>query len=138
MKAALLILGLSLALLLPARAQRSDGGQKKFVLYAQFLDETRVELDDGAVWMMDKGDCFPIFQFKEHQTKVILQMGSTNFTTAADRVRVMKESENEAALASYRKNLADFLSTRAEAWKKENNVKKGDAPKKKLELAPTP
>ena len=47
------------ALLIPllyacATAQAGD-----FKLYAVLTEDTRVELSDGAVWQMDKGDVFP-------------------------------------------------------------------------------
>jgi hypothetical protein len=90
---------------------------KRVILYAQFLEETQVELSDGAVWMMDKGDCFPVRMFKEQQTKVVLELGGATFWTDANRVRLMKESETATALASYRKNLTTYLKSRPEKWK---------------------
>jgi hypothetical protein len=105
--------------ILPWPALLTAPAQKPFVLYAQFQELVTVDLSDGAKWVMDKGDCFPIYMFKEHQTKVVLQIGSSTFEVEAHRVRVMKESESPAALVSYRKNLEEFLKNRSENWKKD-------------------
>ena len=55
----LLLSTLLLAVGLPLHAQATVRDQKPFELYAEFLEDTRVVLSDNAVWMMDKGDCFP-------------------------------------------------------------------------------
>ena len=126
------------SLLIPAWAQNTPASAtpKPFVLYAQFLEETKVELSDGAVWLMDKGDCFPIYMFKENQTKVVLKLASATFMVSADRVRVMKEAENEMGLASYRRNLTDYLNGRADVWKKDAvKKKKGEGAEKAKQAA---
>src|SRR5262249_26097565 len=80
----------SLLLLLSAglvlRAQTAAPAKKPFELYAEFVNDTRVELSDGAVWMMDKGDCFPIYMFKDQQTKLVLKIASTTFQVDAKNV----------------------------------------------------
>lgn len=111
---------LGFVLSLPAADQVN--GKKPFILYAQFLEDTRVDLSDGAVWMMEKGDCFPIYMFKEHQTKVVLQLASANFTVDAKSLKVLPEAQNPTALESYRKNLSQYLNNRADAWKKVQGI----------------
>jgi hypothetical protein len=122
---------LLLAVGLPLHAQTTVRAQKPFELYAQFLEDTRVELSDGAIWMMDKGDCFPIYMFKDHQTKVILKIASTTFQVDATKVKVLPESQNETALVSYRKNLAQYLNKQPDSWIKEAKSAKDTTKKKK-------
>ncbi len=86
---------------------------KPYILYAEFTENTAVELSNGAKWMMDKGDCFPIHMFTEHRTKVVLQLGPATFTTEAKHLRIMKETENGPAQVSYQKNLDEFAKTQA-------------------------
>jgi hypothetical protein len=124
-----------LAVGLPLQAQTTVRDQKPFELYAQFLQDTRVELSDGAVWMMDKGDCFPIHMFKEQQTKVVLKMASATFQVDAANLKVLPESLNETALVSYRKNLAQYLNGRPDAWKKDAKTAKETAKKKAQPVA---
>lgn len=109
---------LLLSLLLLSASSRAEPEQHPFVLYAEFKQETPVELTDGAQWVMDAGDCFPIYMFKDHQSKVILQLGSSTFTTEASRVRVLKDSDGSRALLAYRKTLESYLNSKAENWKK--------------------
>jgi hypothetical protein len=78
-----------------------------------------VQLDDGSEWAMDKGDCFPIDMFKEHQTKVVLKLGGATFVTDANRVRVMKDAEEATALKSYRVTLDNYVKSKGDKWKKE-------------------
>lgn len=99
---------------------------RHYVLYAQFLDSTPVELSTGARWMMDKGDCFPVDQFKQQQTKVILKLDTATFSTEANKVRIMKDSEAAAALQSYKKNVAEFLKSQTEHEKKDSSATKKD------------
>lgn len=125
---------LLLALGLPLQAQTSVRDQKPFELYAQFQQDTRVELSDGAVWMMDKGDCFPVYMFKDQQTKVVLKLASATFQVDAASVKVLPESQKEAALVSYRKNLAQFLNKQPALFEQEAKAAKA-AKKKKPESA---
>lgn len=91
--------------------------KKPYVRYAVFLEDTQVDLSDGARWMMDKGDCFPIYMFKERQTKVVLKLGAATFMTDRQRLRIMDEKEESEALVSYRKNLATYLKNQPDKWK---------------------
>jgi hypothetical protein len=97
----------------------ADPKARPFVVYAQFIVDTKVQLDDGSEWAMDKGDCFPIDMFKEHQTKVILKLGGSTFITDANRVRVMKDSEEAAALKSYRVTLDNYVKVKGDRWKRD-------------------
>ena len=121
----------SLFLLLTAglvlRAQTAAPAKKPFELYAEFVEDTRVDLSDGAVWMMDKGDCFPIYMFKDLQTKVVLKIASSTFQVDAKTVKVLPEAENERALVSYRKNLAEYLNKQPDIWKSQAKKEKADA-----------
>ena len=92
--------------------------KKRFVLYAMFLEKTPVALADGAKWMMDKGDTFPVVMFKEQQTKVILQLGGTSFLAPTNKVQVIEEKDiTPDHLASYRQNVANYIESRSEKWK---------------------
>jgi hypothetical protein len=96
------------------------GEKKRFVLYAMMTENTPVELADGARWMMDKGDTFPVMMFKEQQTKVVLQLAGTSFTTETVRVQVIEEKNvTPEQLATYRANVANYIDSRAEKWKAE-------------------
>lgn len=115
----LLLSTLLLAAGLPLHAQTTVRDQKPFELYAEFLQDTRVVLSDNAVWMMDKGDCFPIYMFKDHQTKIVLKLASATFQVDAASMKVLPESQNERGLDSYRKNLAQYLNKQPTLWEKE-------------------
>lgn len=81
----------------------------EFKLYAIFNEDTRVELSDGAVWMMDKGDVFPIKAYKNMQKNVILQLAGATFMTDTVRIRVLKPDEVNAGIEVYRKNVRSYL-----------------------------
>ncbi|MEI9894988.1 MAG: hypothetical protein WDN28_14140 [Chthoniobacter sp.] len=97
------------------------GAEKKhFVLYAVFTADTGVQLADGPRWKMDKGDTFPLVMFKERQTKVVLQLAGTTFTTEAANVQVLEEKDlTPEQAATYRNNVQHYLDSRAEKWKTE-------------------
>ncbi len=120
----LLLFPLLLAVGLPLHAQTTVREQKPFELYAEFLEDTRVVLSDNAVWMMDKGDCFPIYMFKDHQTKIVLKLASATFQVDAANMKVLPEAQNERALDSYRKNLAQYLNKQPTIWEKEARAAK--------------
>lgn len=115
MKRFLLAAFLLLAALWSTGAQEPE--KKRFVLYAQLLEETPVELSDGAKWVMDKGDCFPVYMFKEQQTKVVLQLASATFWTDAKRVRILKAADEGKALESYRRNVDSYLKSQSKKWR---------------------
>jgi hypothetical protein len=96
---------------------------RPFVLYAQFTVDTQVTLDDGSSWQMDKGDCFPVDMFKEHQTKIVLKLGGSTFIADAGRMRIMKESEEDIALKSYRSTLENYVKAKGDQWKKDAAAK---------------
>jgi len=94
--------------------------KKHFVLYATFTAQTRVQLTDGPIWLMDKGDTFPVIMYKDQQTKIVLQLAGTNFTTETANVKIIEDKEVTAQqLASYRINVQHYLDARAEKWKAE-------------------
>ena len=101
--------------------------KKRYVLYATFLEDTPVELSDGARWMMDKGDSFPIVMFKEQQTRLVLQLAGAQFVTEAGRVKVTPGEEVTAEMvANYRKNVLGYIDGKSEKIIKElKPVKKG-------------
>lgn len=112
-----LCLLLAVLAFVPAPAQAAD--KKPFVLYGTLLETLPVDLADGAQWMMDKGDTFPVVMFKEQQTKIVLQLAGTSFVLDAKHVRVFEQKELTAeALASYRRNVQTYIDTRSDQWKK--------------------
>src|SRR4029434_10711451 len=94
----------------PAFAQKT---KKEFKLYAQFIADTRVELSDGAMWLMDKGDTFPVVAYKNMQKNIVLQLAGATFTTDTIRVRILHDEEVEAGLEAYRKNVGGYLEARS-------------------------
>jgi hypothetical protein len=123
----LLPIFLFLALAAAAALRAEDKPKTHYTIYAEFLQQTPVDLTTGAKWMMDKGDCFPVYMFKEHQTRVVLQLASATFTTDVIRVRILKDSENARALQSYHKNLDAFFKTQTDSWKKDAESRKAGA-----------
>jgi len=94
--------------------------KKHFVLYAMFMANTDVHLADGAHWIMDKGDTFPVVMFKDQQTRIVLQLAGTTFMTEAVNVMVVQEKDlTNEQLATYRANVQHYLDGRAEKWKTE-------------------
>lgn len=100
-------LTLLISLLAVAAATRAY----EFKLYATFIEETRVELSDGAVWMMDKGDVFPVVAYKNLQKNVILQLAGATFMTDTERVRIIKPEEVPAGIEKYRDNVRGYLDS---------------------------
>lgn len=111
MKVVLALL-LTIALSLP-------GAAKEFKLYAMLLENTPVELTDGAQWMMDKGDVFPVVMYKEMQTKIVLQLAGTSFRLDTNRVRILQPKEVAAGLVSYRKNVNSYVESKSKQMKTE-------------------
>jgi hypothetical protein len=109
----LTVLWLALAAVAPAQ---SPG--RKPLLFAMLIEDTPVELADGAKWMMDKGDAFPLVMFKEQQTKLVLQLAGTTFLIPAKSVRVLDEKEvTEGVLVAYRRNVESYLDGKAKKWR---------------------
>lgn len=104
----------------------------EFKLYATFIEDTRVELSDGAVWMMDKGDVFPVVAYKDMQKNIILQLAGATFKTPTERVRIIKPEEVAAGIEKYRANVRSYLdstSKKMEQKLKEMAEKPAEAPK---------
>ena len=94
--------------------------KKRYVIYGMLTVDTGVQLADGPRWMMDKGDTFPVVMFKDQQTKVVLQLAGTTFTTETVNVKVIEEKDlTPEQLATYRTNVQHYLDNRAEKWKTE-------------------
>ena len=106
-------------------------GAREYKLYAALTEDIPVELSDGAMWMMDKGDVFPILMFKDSQTKVVLQLAGASFLTDAKRVRILEQREVPAGILIYRKNVESYLKTKADKWRAAVEPKKPapDVPK---------
>lgn len=104
--------------------------KKRYILYATFLSDTPVELSDGARWMMDRGDSFPIAMFKEQQTVVVLQFAGSQFVTEASRVKITPgEQVTPEMVANYRRNVQGYVDGKSEKILAELK------PAKKAELA---
>ena len=96
----------------------AEAAGKKLLLFAMLTKDTPVELEDGATWMMDKGDAFPVIMFKEQQTKMLLQLAGTTFLIPAANVRVLEEKEvTEGILAAYRRNVASYIDGKSRKWR---------------------
>ena len=94
--------------------------KKHFVLYAVLTQDTAVLLADGARWMMDKGDTFPLVMFKEQQSKAVLQLAGTSFTTSVINIKIVEEKDvTPEQLTSYRNNVQHYLEGQAAKWKTE-------------------
>jgi len=120
MKSLLLLFIVSALVFSPARGDE----KKPFILYAMLLESTPVDLADGAKWIMDKGDTFPVIMFKEHQTKAILQLAGTNFWVDTSRLKMVEEKDiSPEQLASYRHNVETYISNRARQWKEQASRK---------------
>jgi len=102
---------------------------KEFKIYAGFTEDTKVELSDGAIWMMDKGDVFPVVAYKDQQKNIVLQLGGATFMTETARVRVLPKEEIEAGIEVYRKNLRSYLDSTSK--KLQAQLQGPQAPKEK-------
>src|SRR5262245_34884103 len=101
------------SLLLATSPTFAQTKKKEFKLYAQFTLDTRVELSDGAMWMMDKGDTFPVVAYKNQQKNIVLQLAGATFMIDTARIRILKDEEVEAGLEAYRKNVRAYLESRS-------------------------
>lgn len=98
-------------------AASADAAGKKLLLFAMLTQDTRVELEDGAKWMMDKGDAFPVVMYKEAGTKLVLQLAGTTFLIPTANARVLEEKEvTEEVLAAYRRNVASYIDGKSKKW----------------------
>jgi hypothetical protein len=106
-------------LLLCLLALAASADAKEFKLYAVLLDETRVDLDDGATWLMDKGDVFPVVMYKDMRKNIVLQLAGTQFKIETKRVRILESNEVSEGLDNYRKNVQAYLDSKAKRLKSE-------------------
>lgn len=110
MKALLAILLLAFC---TARAQAAE----RVVLYARLLQNLNVELTDGSVWQMDKGDCFPVVAYKDSHTKLFLRLAGTTFVVAGDHAAIVSDKETPAAIERYRTTLQTYIDGFSARWK---------------------
>ena len=105
---------------------------REYKLYAVLNEDIPVELSDGAKWMMDKDDVFPVLMYKDSQTKIVLQIAGANFITDTKRVRILEPREVPAGLVIYRKNVEAYVKSISDKWKAAYEPKKpaAEAPKK--------
>lgn len=107
---------------------------KEFKIYAAFTEEAKVELSDGAIWMMDKGDVFPVVAYKDQQKNVVLQLGGASFMTETAKVRVLAKSEEAEGIEVYRKNLRAYVESTAKKLQAQLQSEGGAGKAKKPEL----
>lgn len=119
----------TLSLLIPLLMFGFRAQAAEFKLYAMFLEDTRVELSDGAVWMMDKGDVFPIQAYKNMQKNVILQLAGATFMTETSRIRVLKPDEVPAGLETYRNNVRSYLESTSRKMLEKLQTNSAEKPK---------
>ncbi len=114
-----------LALLAWICASAQAAEKKPYILYATFLEDTPVELSDGAKWMMDRGDSFPILMFKEQQTVVVLEFAGMKFPAEAGRVKITPGEQVTAEMvANYRKNVRDYIDRKSEKIQRDLRAQK--------------
>ncbi len=95
------------------------GAEKRtFVLYAMLTEDTKVELSDGAVWLMDKGDVFPVAAYKNQQKNIVLRLAGATFMTETARTRILTKAEEEQGIEVYRKNVRAYLESTAKKIQK--------------------
>lgn len=117
-----LVVALMLAFTLGA-----DGFAKEFKLYALLLDDTKVELSDGAIWMMDKGDVFPVEAYKNQREKIVLRLAGATFLTETARTRLLEEKEVAEGLEVYRKNVRAYLESTSKKIQKSLEAAEAEA-----------
>jgi hypothetical protein len=116
-----------------------------FKLYAILTEDTRVELSDGAVWQMDKGDVFPVEAYKNQQKNIVLRLAGATFMTETSRTRELKPEEVQEGIEAYRKNVRSYLESTSkklekrliELEEKKAAQKKQQAPTEEAKAAPS-
>ena len=104
-------------LLLLACVTRMPAGER-VLLYAKLIGPLAVELSDGAVWEMEKGDCFPVVAFKESHTKLILRLAGVSFVVPAKGASIVSEKDTPAAIESYRVNVNNYINGFSARWRR--------------------
>ena len=102
---------------------------REFKLYVILLEDTKVELSDGAVWMMDKGDVFPVEAYKNQQKNIILRLAGATFATDTSSTRILKAEEIAAGLEVYRKTVRAYLDSTSK--KIQQRLQTGEGKEKK-------
>ena len=113
---------LLLTLALPALA-------RGFKLYAILLEDTKVELSDGAVWVMDKGDVFPVESYKNQQKDIVLRLAGATFMTETVKIRILAPNEVAAGVEVYRNNVRAYLDSTSK--KIQQQLQPGEGKEKK-------
>ncbi len=106
-----------LAILLLAFCTVQAGAAERVVLYARLLEDLNVELTDGSVWAMDKGDCFPVVAYKDAHTKLILRLAGATFVVAGNHAAIVNDKETPAAIDRYRATLQTYINGFSARWK---------------------
>lgn len=96
-----------LFLLIPA----IGAAARDFKLYVILNEDTKVELSDGAVWAMDKGDVFPLESYKNQQKDIVLRLAGATFMTETARTRILTPAEVPAGIEVYRRNVRAYLES---------------------------
>jgi len=119
----------------PAWSEDKPEAKKRYILYATFHSDTPVELSDGARWLMDRGDSFPVLMFKEQQTKIVLQFAGAQFITETSRVKIIPgEQVTPEMIANYRHNVEGYVESKSGKLLQQLQLpkaEKGKAEKKK-------
>lgn len=102
---------------------------REYKLYAILIEDTKVELSDGAVWVMDKGDVFPVEAYKNQQKNIVLRLAGATFMTETAATRILKPDEIAAGLEVYRKNVRAYLDSTSK--KIQQNLQPGEGKEKK-------
>ena len=90
-----------------------------FKIYAALTEDTRVELSDGAVWQMDKGDVFPVEAYKNTQKDIVLRLAGATFMIETARTRVLKPDEVITGIEAYRRNVRAYLDSTSKKIEKQ-------------------
>ena len=88
-----------------------DAAAREYKLYAILNEDTKVELSDGAVWVMDKGDVFPVESYKNSQKDIVLRLAGATFMTETARTRILTPAEVPAGMEVYRRNVRAYLES---------------------------
>ena len=110
-------------------ALASPAPAREYKLYAILLEDTKVELSDGAVWVMDKGDVFPVEAYKNQQKNIVLRLAGATFMTETAGTRILKPDEIAAGLEIYRKNVRAYLDSTSK--KIQDHLQPGEGKEKK-------
>lgn len=108
---------LTFLLLLLACLSRTSAGER-VTLYAKLTAPLVVELSDGAVWEMEKSDCFPVVAYKESHTKLILRLAGVSFVVPSRAAVIVGEKDMPTAIESYRVNVNNYINGFSARWRR--------------------